>query len=257
MTPAAEDRPRTTLDLLFGKGEDAPAALARQILSTAADGNLERGLASLPSAIGEAAVREAATQAAGLLDVDLIGLLVAGWRVHQELTAAARRTLAVPGSTELVDLVTYQITTAEQPSVTVLVDGREAAVLHLGLSVVFELSAMLAGIRAGRMVALHSGRCDITANLAIQGITVLTRQAHLELPGVVPLIPGIRLLGAENYPADAEPAEGAGAGLAPRTAPARAETVQMPLTPRRPDSEAPPTWAAATPVGMPLQPDSR
>jgi hypothetical protein len=63
----------------------------------------------------------------------------------------------------------------------------------------------VAGISAGRLVALHSGRCDITATLAIQGTDVLTRRAHLELPGVVPLSSGIRLLPARNYPVGGQP----------------------------------------------------
>jgi uncharacterized membrane protein (GlpM family) len=55
---------------------------------------------------------------------------------------------------------------------------------------------MTAGISAGRLVALHSGRCDITATLAVQGINVLSRQAHLMLAGIIPLSPGIGLLAA-------------------------------------------------------------
>ena len=61
--------------------------------------------------------------------------------------------------------------------------------------------AMTAGISGGRLVALRSGRCDITASLAVQEINDLTRQAHLMLPDVIPLSPGIRLLAAGNDPA--------------------------------------------------------
>ena len=187
MTSAVQDRPSTTLDLLFGPGEDAPGALAHQILSAGTDGNLGRALESLPTATRQAAVHEATTAAAGLLDVDLLGLLVAGWREHHDLIAAARRTLAAPASTELVDLATHQITTTRsRPSASWWTVSR-VAILQLGLSVVFDVSAILALISAGRLVALHSGRCDITATLTIQGTDVLTRRAHLELPGVVPL----------------------------------------------------------------------
>jgi hypothetical protein len=221
MMPAVQDRPgTTTLDLLFGPGQDAPGALADQILS-AGGGSLSRALENLPKATCEAAVREATAQAAQLLDVDLISLLVAGWRTHHALTAAARHTLAAPGSTELVDLATHQITTSQQPSVTVLVDGRRVATLQLGLSVVFDVSALGAGISAGRLAALHSGRCDITATLTVQGTTVITRRTHLELPGIIPLSRGIRLLPAQDYPAGAEQAESAGDGLAQRTAAGR------------------------------------
>lgn len=206
MTSAVLDRPHTALDLLLGPGQETPEALAHQILSAGAEGNLGRALENLPKATREAAVREVTTATAGLLDVDLMGVLVAGWRKHHDLTAAARRTLAAPGSTELVDLATHQVTTAQHPSVTVLIDGHQVATLQLGLSVVFDVSALVAGIHAGRLAALHSGRCDITATLAIQGTDVLTRRAHLELPGVIPLSPGIRLLAARDYPAGAEQA---------------------------------------------------
>jgi len=218
--PAVQDRPSiTTLDLLFSPGEDAPGALAHQILSAGTGGNFRRGLENLPKATREAAIREAATTAAGLLKVDLVGLLVAGWRTHHDLTAAARKTLAAPGSTELVDLVTHQITTTQQPSVSVLVDGRQVATLQLGLSIVCDVRALLAGIRAGRLVAIHCGRCDVTVTLAIEGTDVVTRQAHLELSGVVPLGRGIRLLAARDYPAGAEQAGSAEGNLARHVVP--------------------------------------
>jgi hypothetical protein len=208
MTPAVPNYPRTATDLLFGSGANAPQALARQITSATTGANLDRALRHLPQATREAAVREAATTGAALLDVDLTGLLLAAWRTHRKLVGAARSTLAAPGSTELVDLTDHQVTTTQQPSVEVLVDGRRVATLHLSLSIVFDVSVLVAGIKAGRLVALHSGRCDVTATLTIQGTDVLTKSAHLDLPGVIPLTPGIRLLPAEDYPA--EPARAGG-----------------------------------------------
>ena len=146
-------------------------------------------------------MREAAAAAAGLLDVDLDGLLLAGWRAHRDLTGAARRTLAVPGSTELVDLIRHQVSVAQEPSVAVLVDGRQVATIQLGLSVDFDISALVAGIKAGLLVAVHAGTCDVTATLAIQGTDVLTATSHLDLPGVMRVSPGIALLPAADYPA--------------------------------------------------------
>jgi hypothetical protein len=202
MTPALQDRRPSALDLLLGPHEQTPEALAQQMLSASAWVNVDRALENFPQATHEAAVREVTTAVAGLLDVDMIGLLAAGWRKHHDLTAAARRTLAAPGSTELQDLATHQVTTTQHPSVTVLVDGHRVATLQLSLSVAFDVTALAAKISAGRLVAFHSGRCDITATLAIQGTDVLTRQTRLELPGSIPLSRGIRLLAADNYPAD-------------------------------------------------------
>ena len=215
MTSAVQDHPYTALDLLFGPGNETPEALARQLMSADTYGDLGRALDDLPRATREAAVRETTAAAAGLLNVDLFGGLVAGWRKHHDLTAAAQRTLAAPGSVELVDMAGHQITTSQHPSVKVLVNEAEVATIQLGLSLVFRVAAMGARISAGRLVALHSGRCDLTVTMAVQGTAVLTKQAHLTLPGVIPLGQGIRLLPAHHYPDSAERAESADDGRPP------------------------------------------
>jgi hypothetical protein len=198
MTTAVQNAPGTATDLLFGHGASAPEALAHQIMSAHADRELHR----LPRPTREAAVLEAAAAAAGLLDGDLTGMIVAGWRTHHDLVAAARRTLAAPTTTELVDLVDHQITTSQQPSVAVLVDGRQVATIQISLSVEFDIGALVAGVQAGRIVAIHSGHCEVTATLGIQGTAVLTKKARFDLPGVIAVKPGIRLLPAEDYLAD-------------------------------------------------------
>ena len=204
MTSSGAGGPLTALDVLFGPEADIPAALAREILS-ASDQNLGRALGGLPEATREAAVREAATVAAGLLQVDLISVLVAGWREHRDISSAARRTLAAPGSAELVSMITHQVTVAQNPSVSVLVDGHRVATVQLGLSITFDVNALLAGISGGRLVTIHSGRCDITATLAVQDTDLLTKRAHLELPGAISVRQGIRLLPVSEYPASQHP----------------------------------------------------
>ena len=47
---------------------------------------------------------------------------------------------------------------------------------------------------------MQSGRCEVTAALAVQDITVVSRQGHLDLPGMVAFRQGIRLLPAHEYP---------------------------------------------------------
>ena len=97
------------------------------------------------------------------------------WQKHREVIAAARRTVAAPGSIELVDLATHQITATQRPAVNLLVDNRQTATVELGLSVVFTISALIAGIRGGRLVAVHSGRCNVTATLAVRDTKVISR----------------------------------------------------------------------------------
>jgi hypothetical protein len=197
MTTAGPDRPLTAADLLFGSSADAPGALARHISSAGRD--LDQALRRLPRVTREAAVREAATAAAVLLKVDLIEVLVDGWREHEDIHSAARRTLAMPGSKELVGLVPHRITTVQQPAVSILIDGRRVHTLQLGLSVFFEVTSLVAGISGGRLAAVHSGRGEVGVALTVHEVEVLTKRTHLELPGVAALKSGFRLLPAGEY----------------------------------------------------------
>jgi hypothetical protein len=200
-TTSATTRPNTAIGLLFSPAEIAVGSLA--ILSEATNANLERALQDLPPAARATAVKEVKATAADLLDINLIDMLIAGWRTYHDLTSAARRTLAQPGSKELVSLVTHRVTAEQQPSIRVLVNGHPVVIVRLKFSVDFDVSALLAEITEGRLVAIHTGRCDITVTLAVDDIDVATGQTRLELPGAIPVTPGIRLLPTEDYPSGA------------------------------------------------------
>jgi hypothetical protein len=120
-------------------------------------------------------------------------MLVAGWRTYHDLTSAGRRTLAQPGSKELVSLVTHRVTAEQEPSIEVLVNGQPVVTVRLKFSADFDVSALLAEITEGRLVAIHTGRCDISATLAVDNIDLASGQTRLELPGAIPVTPGIRL----------------------------------------------------------------
>ena len=201
MTPLQANAPKTVLDLLFPPDEDGSVAVVPGLLPPGVDEDLDRALRNVPATLRQAAVRETTGAARDLLNADLIGFLVSGWQKHREVIAAARRSVAAPGSIELVDLATHQITATQRPAVNLLVDNRQTATVELGLSVVFTVSALVAGIRGGRLVAVHSGRCDVTANLTVQDTKVISRQVHLELHGIIPLGRGIPLLAGEGHPA--------------------------------------------------------
>lgn len=236
MTTPGKGSTPTALDLLFGPGTDAAEALADKILPPGGDQNLGRALAHLPEMTRKAAVHEAATAASALLRVDLVDVLARGWREHRDIVAAARRTLAAPLSTELVSMATHEIKVEQRPSVNVLVDGQKVATLELGLSIVFDVNALLLGISGGRIITVHSGRCEITGTLAVQGTNLLVGRAHLELPGVMSLRRGIRLLPIAEYPAgDYPPDDHLGPGN---------EVTEDPA-----DTDKPWWWSAGSPAG--------
>jgi hypothetical protein len=198
MTTPGPDGVITAADLLFDSPEGAHEALARHVMS--AGRTMARAFERLPRVTREAAVREAAVAAVGLLKVDLMEVLVSGWREHRDIFTAARRTLDTPGSKELVGLAPHRITTVQQPAVSILVDGHRVHTLQLGLSIFFEVTGLVAGIHAGRLAAVHAGRGEIGLALTIHELEVLAKRSHLELPGVRPLQRGFRLLPASAYP---------------------------------------------------------
>ncbi len=196
--PGGPDGVLTAADLLFGSTEKAHEALTRHVM---ADGRaFARSLVHLPRVTREAAVREAAVAATGLLKVDLIEVLVSGWREHRDIFTAARRTLDTPGSSELVGLAPHRISTMQQPAVGILIDNKRVHTLQLGLSIFFEVTGLVAGISHGRLAGVHAGRGHVGVALTIHEIEVLTKRSHLELPGQLGLKRGFRLLPASQYP---------------------------------------------------------
>jgi hypothetical protein len=247
MTTAGEGSTPTALDLLFGPDTDAAKILADKLLSPDAGPGIGRALAHLSEMTRKAAAQQAGTTVAALLKVDLIGVLARGWREHRDIVSAARRTLAAPGSSEVVSMATHEVTLDQRPSISVLVDGQQVATFQLGLSIVFDVNALQLGISGGRIVAVHSGNCDITATLAIQGTDVLIRNAHLELPGVIQLRRGIRLLPVGQYP----PGEYTGGG--PRDGEYMGSGRQVSESPVEGGGPSAPWWPFAQSVPPPDQ----
>jgi hypothetical protein len=212
MTTPDPDGTLTAADLLFGTSADAPKELTRRIMSAGNELGFGHALKRLPRVTRQAAAHEAAVAAAGLLRIDLMDILVAGWREHHDIIAAARRTLATPGSKELVGVAPHRVSTVQQPAVSVLIDGRRVHTLQLGLSIVFDVTGLVAGVHVGRLAGIHAGRCEVGVALTVHEIEVLTKRAHhLELPGVMALKTGFRLLPSNEYPSG----EYQGAGLRP------------------------------------------
>jgi hypothetical protein len=181
------DQPQPSIDRLWGDAPDRPAGVA---------------LGHLAPILRAAARREITTATTELLHIDLMEVLVAGWRKHGELVAAARRTAASPGSTELVELATHRVQYLERPALEVRVDGTELMSIEFKLSLVFDVSVLVAAIRSARLVALHSGRCDVAAKLAIDGVDAAAGHERFDLRLVVALGNGIALLPDVQLPPD-------------------------------------------------------
>lgn len=200
--------------LLFGDADSAA-----QVLATLRANNVVPSLAAhvaqLPGDMQLAIHEESARLSTGLFEVTTLTLLLQGWREHEALQDAARRTLAAPGATATVELADHVVRQEYRPSLDIHVDAWPPVTIMFTVTIEFDIKALVAVVREGRLSALRSGGCDVTATLAVQGIDAVRRDTHLDLALVVPLGDGFALLDAEDEVALA-PAETPGRAV-PRT----------------------------------------
>jgi hypothetical protein len=189
--PGAENP--TALSLLFAQ-DPSEADIEERLTGSA---SLTIHVDGIEPALRHAAERQVAAAVVEVLHLDLIDVLVSGWRKYEDLTAAARRTLGAPGSTEVVQLADHRVTCSEAPFVTVDLDGATVATVHLDLSLVFDVSVLTGSVRAGKLVALQSGRCDITGTLAAEDVQVAEGHQEVDLRLAVQLGDGLTLLDVE------------------------------------------------------------
>jgi hypothetical protein len=185
MTTAIAAQPFTVSAFLFGEDQDPEQALAQALHDHGVLGSAGTALELVSEAGREAASHQVAVVANGLLDLDLGDLVIAGWRKQGQLAAAAERTAANPGSSEVVELATHRISSAHHPFVELLVNDVHLATVTFDLEVEFVVKALVVTVRDGHVVSLHTGACDVTATLAAEGVQLASRQAHFELPLVV------------------------------------------------------------------------
>lgn len=190
-------RPLTARIFLLGEsqGEDTPERVARSLNERGITGSAVEGVRRLSASARKAVEDEIATVAEGMLDFDLGSVLVSGWRKYTELTCAAERTLAEPGSEEVVILAAHKVSSTHHPSVELLVDGVTVETFVFDLTVEFDLTGVVAVVRRGELVALRGGECIITATLTFEKIPLVPPQKRkIDLAIVVPLHPPISLV---------------------------------------------------------------
>jgi hypothetical protein len=178
-------QPFSVSAFLFGEDQDTELILAQTLHEHGVLGSMGNALELVSDAGREAAADQVAVVANGLLDLDLGDLVVAGWRKQGQLAAAAERTAANPGSSEVVELATHRVSSAHHPFVELLVNDVHVATVTFDLEVEFIVKALVATVRDGHLVSLHSGTCDVVATLAAEGFQLASRRAHFELPLVV------------------------------------------------------------------------
>jgi hypothetical protein len=172
-------------DLLLD--DDTIAGVRRWL---AGSGVSER-LVGLPPGTGDAARRLVEERLAGVvpdvLDVDLAGAAVAGWRAHPRLLTAARQTLAVPGLSAIVALVAHRIEVGWQPRVEIVVGGQAVADMPFRIDAAFDVVGLRAVVSRGRLIWVGGGRCTLTIRFGAGGHVLAERAVTIDPALAVPL----------------------------------------------------------------------
>ena len=176
--------PLTASAFLFDD-ENTGHALARALDEHGVLGSLDTALGLVAQTTREAAGDQVAAVADGVLALDLGDLLVAGWRKQGQLAAAAERTAANPGTSELVELATHRVSSVHHPYVELLVNDVHVTTVNFELDLEFEVKALVATLRDGHLVSLHSGDCDLSATLTAEDVRLASRHRQFSLPVVV------------------------------------------------------------------------
>jgi len=189
----AATQPFTLRSVLYGA--DVGSSELRQALQdTGALGAVAETLPGLPIGLRNAVIGEMASVVSGVLELELGFLLLTGWQKYEALTDAAQRTVSNPGAEEIVDLATHRIVSTHRPLIDLVVDGAKISEVELQIEVTFALHAVCGVISGGRLIALRSGRADVTAELRCEGIHVTSATRQVELPIAVELGSGVMLV---------------------------------------------------------------
>jgi hypothetical protein len=189
---AIDARALTVGALLFGDQHDEEE-LRNRLHEQGALKGLAEALDRVPPGLRDVAVDRIGHVAQRVLDVDVLGVLGLGWQKYERLADAAQRTLRTPGSEEIVDLTTHRITSTHEPQVEVTVDGVAVATVGLRLELSAELHAVQAVVTAGTLIALRTGKADLTADLSCEGVPVAQGRRTIDLGVTLDLGAGLVL----------------------------------------------------------------
>jgi hypothetical protein len=125
---------------------------------------------------------------------DVVATVTAGWRLHHRLVAAARQSLAPPYPVLTVDIAQSRLNATYPRPLDVIINGGVQAVINTGLAVEITVARFEGTVRAGHLVGIKAGKCEVSAALTIDDVTVIGASAQTDLAATIPLGSGLALI---------------------------------------------------------------
>ena len=119
-----------------------------------------------------------------LLDLNVVDILLGGWKKQQEVRRELRETAADPSRTAIVHLARHTLESTHAPSMELRAQGRRLVELSFPVDLAFEIEAAELTLRAGAVREVRTGDVKVRGTVKLENTVVLDRQlSSISLPG--------------------------------------------------------------------------
>jgi len=116
--------------------------------------------------------------------LDLMSLVIEGWRSYTKLIDAARQSRSTPDQPQKVVVSNHQITSTHHPTIEVIINDTQRYTARLTVAITFDLRLVRAIVQNADLVAVESGSCLVSVTLGIENFPDLMKRER-ELPAAV------------------------------------------------------------------------
>jgi hypothetical protein len=190
-TPARD----TTLTMLFPSSHRHTSSESLQHeIHKALHNDATRLNAAVPKLARNVVEAELANLMDRTIGTNLTAVVTQGWRTSTALMQAAHRTVATPGSVEVVTLGEHTIHYNDVIDIGVVVDEVLTVNVAARLEADLRVTELAAGVERGRVVNLRAGKSELTLRLLLQGQQVASKVITVDLQVQLQLGDGIALV---------------------------------------------------------------
>jgi hypothetical protein len=127
--------------------------------------------------------------------LDLMSLVIEGWRSYTKLIDAARQSRATPDQPQKVVVSNHQITSTHHPTIEVIINETQRYTARLTVTITFDLRLVRAIVQNAEIIAVESGSCLVSVTLGIENFPdLMKRERELPAAALLRLHSPIRLL---------------------------------------------------------------
>lgn len=121
-----------------------------------------------------------------LLDLNVVDILLAGWKKHQGVRRALRETAVDPSRTAVIHIAHHTLDSTHTPSIELRAQGRKVIELSFPIELAFDIEAVELTVRAGAVREIRPGGVKVRGTVKLENTVILERElSSIKLPGQI------------------------------------------------------------------------